>query len=110
MWREREYKYLPQYLDEKYKQNYIWKIPKGKRRLERFMCMWEDDTKSALQKMRTVVGDLNSSPNILTVITSRNTHRICGMRGNNEKFIKHFNPKPEQNHHLGHPNVDGKII
>ena len=25
-----------------------------------FMCMWEDDTKSVLQKMRTVVGDLNS--------------------------------------------------
>jgi len=34
MWREREYKYLPQYLDEKYKQNYIWKIPKGKRCLK----------------------------------------------------------------------------
>lgn len=60
MWREREYKYLPQYLDETYKQNYIWKIPNRKRRLMWFMCMWEDDTKSVLQKMRTVVGDLNS--------------------------------------------------
>ena len=44
MWREREYKFLPQYLDEKYTQNYIWKIPNGKRRLDWFMCMWEDDT------------------------------------------------------------------
>jgi len=68
---------------------------KGEEASRVVMCMWEDDTKSVLQEIRTVAGDLNSSPNVLTVITSRNTHRICGMRGNNEQFIKHFNLKPE---------------
>jgi hypothetical protein len=75
------------------------------------LCVWEDDT-----TYTDVTETANCSrryelvSNVLTVITLRNTHRTCGMRGNNEKFIKYFNVKPEQNHHLEHPNVDDKII
>ena len=60
------------------------------------MCMWEDGTKSVLQEMRTAVGDLNLSPNILTVTSSRNTYRTCGMRDNKENFITHLNLKQEK--------------
>lgn len=32
------------------------------------------------------------------------------MHGNDEKFIKYLNLKPEQNQHLGHPSADDRII